>query len=44
VNADFHCYPYQSLDGARTFIDTLPVGEAEKALIAHGNAGRLLNS
>ena len=35
-------YPYQSLDGARAFIDALPVSGAEKALIAHGNAERLL--
>ena len=35
-------YPYQSLDGARAFIDALPISEVEKALIAHGNAERLL--
>lgn len=35
-------YPYQSLDGARAFIDALPVSEVEKELIAHGNAERLL--
>ncbi|WOB24513.1 MULTISPECIES: amidohydrolase family protein [Xanthomonas] len=35
-------YPYQSLDGARAFIDNLPISDAEKALIAHGNAARLL--
>ncbi len=35
-------YPYQSLDGARAFIENLPISEAEKALIAHGNAERLL--
>lgn len=35
-------YPYQSLDGARAFIESLPVSEADKALIAHGNAERLL--
>jgi uncharacterized protein len=34
-------YPYQSLDGARTFIERLPIGDADKALIAHGNAERL---
>ncbi|WP_024656983.1 amidohydrolase family protein [Pseudomonas syringae USA007] len=34
-------YPYQSLDGARTFIENLPISETEKALIAHGNAERL---
>lgn len=35
-------YPYQSLDGARDFIAQLPISAAEKALIAHGNAERLL--
>ncbi|NVD74831.1 amidohydrolase [Duganella sp. BJB1802] len=35
-------YPYQSLDGARAFIERLPVSEADKALIAHANAERLL--
>ncbi|KQQ78169.1 amidohydrolase [Xanthomonas sp. Leaf131] len=35
-------YPYQSLDGARAFIDTLPVSDADKASIAHRNAQRLL--
>ena len=35
-------YPYQSLDGAHAFIEGLPVSEADKALIAHGNAERLL--
>ncbi|KQV99633.1 amidohydrolase family protein [Rhizobacter sp. Root1221] len=35
-------YPYQSLDGARAFIDSLPVSDADRALIAHGNAERLL--
>ena len=35
-------YPYQSLDGARAFIERLPVSDADKALIAHGNAERLL--
>lgn len=35
-------YPYQSLDGAHEFINALPVTDAEKAQIAHGNAGRLL--
>ena len=35
-------YPYQSLDGARDFIERLPVSDREKALIAHGNAERLL--
>jgi predicted TIM-barrel fold metal-dependent hydrolase len=35
-------YPYQSLDGARAFIESLPLAEHEKKLIAHGNAERLL--
>ncbi len=35
-------YPYQSLDGAHKFINALPVTDAEKAQIAHGNAERLL--
>ena len=35
-------YPYQSLDGAHTFIDALPIADSEKAQIAHGNAERLL--
>ena len=35
-------YPYQSLDGARAFIERLPVSDADKALIAYGNAERLL--
>jgi predicted TIM-barrel fold metal-dependent hydrolase len=35
-------YPYQSLDGVRAFVDALPISDAEKALIAHGNAERLL--
>ncbi|MGO4322629.1 amidohydrolase family protein [Pseudomonas sp. KB_12] len=35
-------YPYQSLDGARAFLESLPITEADKALIAHGNAERLL--
>lgn len=34
-------YPYQSLDGAKAFIESLPISDAEKALIAHGNAERL---
>jgi len=35
-------YPYQSLDGARDFIEHLPVSDTDRALIAHGNAERLL--
>jgi predicted TIM-barrel fold metal-dependent hydrolase len=36
-------YPYQSLDGARAFIEHLPVSDTDKVLIAHGNAERLLH-
>lgn len=35
-------YPYQSLDGARAWLENLPVSKEEKALIAHKNAERLL--
>ncbi|WP_369936953.1 amidohydrolase family protein [Xanthomonas tesorieronis] len=35
-------YPYQSLDGARTFIERLLISDTDRALIAHGNAERLL--
>lgn len=35
-------YPYQSLDGVRAFIERLPISDADKELIAHGNAERLL--
>ncbi|TNH04376.1 amidohydrolase [Testudinibacter sp. TR-2022] len=35
-------YPYQSLDGARSWLENLPVSDAEKALIAHQNAQKLL--
>ncbi len=35
-------YPYLTLSGAKTFLETLPISEAEKAMIAHGNAERLL--
>lgn len=35
-------YPYQSLDGAQAFINALPISDCEKAMIAHGNAERLL--
>jgi predicted TIM-barrel fold metal-dependent hydrolase len=34
-------YPYQSLDGARAFIEGLPVSDAEKFMIAQGNAEKL---
>ena len=35
-------YPYQTLDGARAFLEQLPIPDADKALIAHGNAEKLL--
>jgi len=35
-------YPYQSLDGARAFIEDLPVSDGERFSIAQGNAERLL--
>lgn len=35
-------YPYQSLDGVRDYLNSLPISEAEKAMIAHQNAERLL--
>lgn len=35
-------YPYQALDGVKTFIDSLPVNKAEKEAIAFRNAERLL--
>ena len=35
-------YPYQTLDGVKTFIDSLPVNKAEKEAIAFRNAERLL--
>ena len=35
-------YPYQTLDGVREFIEKLPIPQAEKELIAHGNAEKLL--
>ncbi len=35
-------YPYQTLDGVRAFIDKLPIPQAEKEMIAHGNAEKLL--
>lgn len=34
-------YPYQSLDGARDFIESLPISNQEKSLIAYKNAERL---
>lgn len=34
--------PYQTLDGVKTFIDSLPVNKAEKEAIAFRNAERLL--
>jgi predicted TIM-barrel fold metal-dependent hydrolase len=35
-------YPYQSVDGARAFVERLPISDAEKTLIAHGNVESLL--
>jgi hypothetical protein len=35
-------YPYSSMKQARTFLDQLPVSNADKECIAHGNAERLL--
>ena len=35
-------YPYQTLDGVKTFIDSLHVNKAEKEAIAFRNAERLL--
>ncbi len=35
-------YPYQTPDGVKTFIDSLPVNKAEKEAIAFRNAERLL--
>ena len=35
-------YPYQSLDGARAFIDSLQVSDTDREKIAFGNAERLL--
>ena len=34
-------YPYASMSEARAFLDTLPVSQAEKEQIAHGNAEKL---
>lgn len=36
-------YPYLSLDGARKFLENLPISEDEAHKIAHGNAERLFN-
>jgi predicted TIM-barrel fold metal-dependent hydrolase len=35
-------YPYGSMEEARSFLQHLPVSEADRARIAHGNAERLL--
>ena len=35
-------YPYLTMTGARAWLEALPVGEEERAMIAHGNAERLL--
>jgi uncharacterized protein len=34
-------YPYITMDGAREFLLSLPIGEAERENIAHGNAEKL---
>ena len=36
-------YPFLTQTGARTFLETLPVGEDDRALIAHGNAEALFS-
>jgi predicted TIM-barrel fold metal-dependent hydrolase len=35
-------HPYSSMAQARAFLDRLPVSDADKERIAHGNAERLL--
>jgi uncharacterized protein len=35
-------YPYVTLDGTREFLETLPVSDEDREMIAHGNAERLL--
>lgn len=35
-------YPYETMSGAREFLDRLPIGPAEREQIAHGSAERLL--
>jgi predicted TIM-barrel fold metal-dependent hydrolase len=35
-------YPYGSMAEARAFLEALPVSDAEREAIAHGNAERLL--
>lgn len=35
-------YPYLPNGGAREFLETAPISQAEKEQIAHGNARRLL--
>ncbi|WP_338405699.1 hypothetical protein [Pantoea ananatis] len=36
-------YPYQTLEGVKTYIDNLPVNKAGKEAIAFRNAARLLD-
>lgn len=36
-------YPYSSMQSASSFLDSLSVSPADKEMIAHGNAERLLN-
>ena len=35
-------YPYLTMDGARAWLEALPIAEGERHAIAHGNAERLL--
>jgi uncharacterized protein len=35
-------YPYLTLTGARQFLESLPISQADKEKIAHGNAEALL--
>ena len=34
-------YPYASMTAARAFLEQIPVSNADRALIAHGNAEKL---
>ena len=34
-------YPYNSMQAARAFLDQIPVSDADRARIAHGNAEKL---
>ena len=35
-------YPWGTMDGARSFLESLPISPSDRELIAHGNAERLL--